>query len=161
MEVSRELVKIESKTYSLERNRLNYQSITTESQLGELCDVLHSAETIAFDTEFISENTYRPQLCLVQIAAGSVQAIIDPLKVTNLTPFWQLLAEGNQKTIVHAGREEVCFCLRATGKIPANLDRPRISGGLSHARQEIAAKISCQGSNAIRLAETTALGTTT
>ena len=130
MEVSRELVKIESKTYSLERNRLNYQSITTESQLGELCDVLHSAETIAFDTEFISENTYRPQLCLVQIAAGSVQAIIDPLKVTNLTPFWQLLAEGNQKTIVHAGREEVCFCLRATGKIPANLYDVQIASGL-------------------------------
>ena len=98
-----------------------HQLVTSESQLNELCEQLSSADVIAFDTEFISENTYRPELCLVQIASGETQTIIDPLKVGDLSPFWQLLAEGGQKTIVHAGREEVGFCLRATGKVPANL----------------------------------------
>ncbi|MDG2408953.1 MAG: ribonuclease D [Pirellulales bacterium] len=129
MEVLRESAKI-PETFLLGSNRLMHQFITTEDELNELCDSLSSADTIAFDTEFISENTYRPQLCLVQISAGSIQAIIDPLKVTNIQPFWKLIAEGNQKTIVHAGREEVGFCLRATGKAPANLFDVQIASGL-------------------------------
>ena len=129
MEVLRESAKL-VKTFLLGSNRLMHQFITTEDELNELCDSLSSADTIAFDTEFISENTYRPQLCLIQISAGSIQAIIDPLKVTNIQPFWKLIAEGNQKTIVHAGREEVGFCLRATGKAPANLFDVQIASGL-------------------------------
>ena len=107
-----------------------HQLVTSESQLSELCEQLSSADVIAFDTEFISENTYRPELCLVQIASGTTQTIIDPLKVGDLSPFWHLLAEGGQKTIVHAGREEVGFCLRATGKVPANLFDVQIAAGL-------------------------------
>ena len=107
-----------------------HQLVTSESQLNELCEQLSSADVIAFDTEFISENTYRPELCLVQIASGEMQTIIDPLKVGDLSPFWQLLAEGGQKTVVHAGREEVGFCLRATGKVPANLFDVQIAAGL-------------------------------
>ena len=129
MQASGEWVKLKQIPFK-RTNRLMHQLITSESQLAALCDQLASAETIAFDTEFISENTYRPELCLVQLAAGATQAIIDPLKVRSLGPFWQLLSDGNQKTIVHAGREEVGFCLRATGKIPANLFDVQIAAGL-------------------------------
>ncbi|MDG2206604.1 MAG: ribonuclease D [Pirellulales bacterium] len=109
---------------------MNYQLITTDDQLRALCETISSAETIAFDTEFISENTYRPQLCLLQVAAGPTQAIIDTLSVGDLTPFWQLLCEGNHKTIVHAGREEMGFCLRAIGKIPTDLYDVQIASSL-------------------------------
>jgi len=109
---------------------LNYQLVTTDDQLRALCETISSAETIAFDTEFISENTYRPQLCLLQVAAGPTLAIIDTLSVGDLTPFWQLVCEGNHKTIVHAGREEMGFCLRAIGKIPANLYDVQIASSL-------------------------------
>ena len=95
-----------------------------------LCETLATAETIAFDTEFISENTYRPQLCLLQIASGPVHAIIDTLSVTDLSQFWHQLCDGTHKTIVHAGREELGFCLRATGKVPANLFDVQIASGL-------------------------------
>ena len=107
-----------------------HQLVTSENQLNDLCEQLSSADVIAFDTEFISENTYRPELCLVQIASGEMQTIIDPLKMGDLSPFWQLLAEGGHKTLVHAGREEVGFCLRATGKVPANLYDVQIAAGL-------------------------------
>ena len=109
---------------------MNYQLITTEDQLVELCEALLAEKTIAFDTEFISENTYRPELCLLQIAASSVRAIVDPLKVPNMEPFWRLLVNGNHKTIVHAGREELGFCLRATGTVPHNLVDVQIAASL-------------------------------
>ena len=47
-----------------------YDQITTPSQLAELAAELARAETIAFDTEFVSEDTYRSELCLIQVAAG-------------------------------------------------------------------------------------------
>jgi ribonuclease D len=109
---------------------LDYLQINTDRQLEELCERLACEPTIAFDTEFVSEHTYRPQLCLVQVAAGSLLAIIDPLCVQDLNPFWNLLAEGNQCTIVHAGREEIGFSLQAVGKVPARLFDVQIAAGL-------------------------------
>ena len=40
--------------------------------LRTLCDALSAEEFIAIDTEFLRENTYYSQLCLIQVAAGAV-----------------------------------------------------------------------------------------
>ena len=81
-----------------------YELITTQNALEALCDALRDAPSIAFDTEFVSEHSYKPELCLLQVAAGDRLALIDTMAVTDVTPFWQLLAEGQPETIVHAGR---------------------------------------------------------
>ena len=60
---------------------MDYQNITTDSQLRDYCRELAGAGSIAFDTEFVSEHTYRPVLCLVQVAAGERLAVIDALAV--------------------------------------------------------------------------------
>jgi ribonuclease D len=109
---------------------LNYEKITTTNQLRGFCQTISSATAIAFDTEFVAEHTYRPQLCLIQIAAADKRAIVDTLSVDDVTPFWELLANGDHQTIVHAGREEVGFSLTAIGKPPANLFDLQIAAGL-------------------------------
>ncbi len=109
---------------------MDYIQINTDSELQQFCGLLASEPAIAFDTEFVSEYTYRPQLCLIQVAAGKHQAIIDTLSVQDLSPFWDLLATGNGSTIVHAGREEVGFSLTAIGKVPAQLFDVQIAAGL-------------------------------
>ena len=48
---------------------VQYDHITTDQQLREFCGQLAEADIIAFDTEFVSEDTYQPELCLVQVAA--------------------------------------------------------------------------------------------
>ena len=103
--------------------------ITTDSQLGSLCERLAQCDTIAFDTEFVSEHTYRPQLCLIQVAAGGELSVIDPLAINDLTPFWLALAAPGHETFVHAGREEIVFCLGAVGKPPANLFDVQLAAG--------------------------------
>jgi ribonuclease D len=103
--------------------------ITNESQLTSLCQRLAGCPSIAFDTEFVSEHTYRPQLCLIQVAAGGESSVIDTLAVGDLTPFWQVLAEPGRETIVHAGREEIAFCLAAIGKPPAGLFDVQLAAG--------------------------------
>ncbi len=103
--------------------------ITTERELSELCRRMADAPWIAFDTEFVSEHTYRPQLCLVQVAVDDYLAAIDPLAVHELAPFWQALAEEGHETIVHAGREELVFSLAATGRPPARLFDVQLAAG--------------------------------
>lgn len=111
---------------------MKYEDITTDQQLEKLCKDLTGASWIAFDTEFVSERTYRPKLCLVQVAAdGDILAVIDSLAVNDMTPFWEMLATGDHETIAHAGREEFLFCQRAIDKRPSQLVDIQLAAGMA------------------------------
>ncbi len=109
---------------------MTHLEIRTDEQLAEYCEQLKSCPWIAFDTEFVSERTYRPLLCLVQVATEKGLALIDPLTVDDVTPFWQALARGQHETIVHAGRGELEFCLRAVERRPARWFDVQVAAGL-------------------------------
>jgi ribonuclease D len=109
---------------------MSYTLVTSAAQLQKLCDDLAAADAIAFDTEFVSEHTYRSQLCLVQVATSKHLAVIDPLATHDLTPFWEVLARPGHQTIVHAGREELGFSLSAVNCVPAGLIDVQIAAGL-------------------------------
>lgn len=103
--------------------------ITTERDLLALCKDLEQAPAIAFDTEFVSEHSYRPQLCLVQIATDDRVVAVDPIAVRGVAPLWEVIVEGNHETVVHAGREELCFALDARGKRPNRLIDVQVAAG--------------------------------
>ena len=109
---------------------VQYEHITTDQQLSDFCAALSGTSSIGFDTEFVSEDTYRPQLCLLQVAADDRLAVIDPLSIDDVSPFWRLLTDGVDETIVHAGREEFRFCWRATGKRPAGWFDIQLAAGM-------------------------------
>lgn len=108
---------------------VQYENITTDDQLQDYCRTLAAAPVIAFDTEFVAEHTFRPVLCLIQVAAAGGLAVIDPLAVQDMTPFWETLASGDHETIVHAGRGEMEFCLQATGRFPKRLFDVQLAAG--------------------------------
>jgi ribonuclease D len=107
-----------------------YDLITTSSQLATLVERLAGHSHVAFDTEFVSEHTYRSQLCLIQVAAPDTLAVIDTLKVPELDPFWRLLTEPGRTTVVHAGREEMGFILHAIKARPSSLFDVQVASGL-------------------------------
>lgn len=109
---------------------MQYDHIIDSRHLDEFCASIASERFIAFDTEFVSEDSYRPELCLIQVAAGSRLAVIDPLEVGDVNPFWNLVASPGHETIVHAGREEFRFCRWATGKRPAQLFDVQLAAAL-------------------------------
>ena len=109
---------------------MQYQYITTDEQLHDLCSELRQAKVIAFDTEFVSEDSYLPELCLIQVAAGEAIALIDPLAITDVSSFWKTLAEPGHTTLVHAGREELRFSLFAIDQPPCDLYDIQIAGGM-------------------------------
>lgn len=109
---------------------MQYEFIATQRELLDFCDAAATARMIAFDTEFVSEDTYRPELCLVQVAADDRLAVIDPYPIEDLSPFWELLAKDGHVTVVHAGREELRFSLEAIGRSPHNLFDVQIGAAL-------------------------------
>jgi ribonuclease D len=109
---------------------MQYHNITTDEQLQQYCRELAGHPRVAFDTEFVSEHTFRPVLCLIQVAANGELAAIDALAVTDLTPFWNTLAAEGRTTIVHSGRSEVEFSIQAIGRPPAGLFDVQIAAGL-------------------------------
>ena len=110
--------------------RESFDVVTSDARFGELVDRLADQPFIAFDTEFVSEHTYRSQLCLLQVAAPGVLAVVDTLAVREIEPFWRLLAEPGRTTVVHAGREEMGFILNAIQARPAKLFDVQVAAGL-------------------------------
>ena len=110
------LEKLERLHYDV--HSMRYEHVVTQQQLVEFCDSLRDAPAIAFDTEFISEDSYKAELCLVQVAAADRLAVIDPLAIEDVNPFWELLAAAGHETIVHSGRQEFLFCTEAIGRRP-------------------------------------------
>ena len=108
---------------------LQYDSINTVDDLKQFCDEIADYPVIGFDTEFVSEDSYRPQLCLIQVAAGDRLAIIDPVYVEETGPFWELLTAPGKTVIAHAAREESRFCFRFTGKPISGLFDTQLSAG--------------------------------
>lgn len=94
----------------------DHNYIDEDDELIRYCESLNDSEVIAMDTEFLSETTYRPQLCLIQVAddRGDV-AIIDPLALSTTKPFWELMGSGRHTIVAHAAREEIRFCDRLGG----------------------------------------------
>ncbi len=107
----------------------NHQVITSQTGLSELCDRLKLAECFAFDTEFVGEDSYQPQVCLIQVATDSFQAIVDPLAGLDVQPFWEMVADPAFETLVHAGSEDLALCWKTLGRPPAAVIDLQIAAG--------------------------------
>ncbi|MEM6473399.1 MAG: HRDC domain-containing protein, partial [Planctomycetota bacterium] len=108
---------------------MEYLSISKIDDLRSFCDEIADEPVIGFDTEFVSEDRYRPQLCLIQVAAGDHLALIDPLKMDSTEPFWDLLVQPGKTIIAHAAREESRFCYRYTDQPIAGLFDTQLAAG--------------------------------
>ncbi len=94
--------------------------ITTTEALSDLCERLAKSEFVAVDTEFMRENTYWPELCLVQIANTEEAAAIDPMAPgIDLKPLLDLMCENEDVLkVFHAGGQDVEIIVNLTGKTP-------------------------------------------
>jgi len=94
--------------------------ITDSAELAALCERFAKAEFVCVDTEFMRENTYWPELCLIQIADTQEAAAIDPLaKGLDLSPLLDLLVDNEDVLkVFHAGGQDVEIIYNLTGKTP-------------------------------------------
>ena len=106
------------------------QVVATPDAFRACLEHLRTTDCIGLDTEFVGEESYRPELCLIQVATPSRLLLIDPYSCGDLTPFWTLMLDPNRVVVVHAGREEVRMCWYAIGKPPAAIFDVQIASAL-------------------------------
>ena len=97
--------------------------ITTTDDLATLSDRLAGEPFICIDTEFMRENTYWPQLCLLQIAGpDGVGYAVDPLADgLDLAPVLDLLHKPDVVKVLHAARQDLEIFYNLSGKVPEPL----------------------------------------
>jgi ribonuclease D len=94
--------------------------ITDSQSLAELCGRLATADFVAVDTEFMRENSYWPDLCLIQIADANEAAAIDPKAPgLDMGPLLALMVDNRDVLkVFHAGGQDLEIIHNLTGKTP-------------------------------------------
>ncbi len=100
---------------------MHIHTLINESEpLERLCERLARSDFVAVDTEFMRENTYWPDLCLLQIANSEEAAAIDPkAEGIDLTPLLNLLVNNEHVLkVFHAGGQDLEIIFNMTGGTP-------------------------------------------
>jgi len=93
--------------------------ITTQEQLESAIAALRQSAFVTIDTEFIRETTFWPELCLIQMAAPGVTALVDPLADgIDLAPFFALMADESVLKVFHAARQDIEIVFNLGNLIP-------------------------------------------
>jgi ribonuclease D len=106
--------------------------IADATALADCCAHLARCAQVGLDTEFVGEESFHPQLCLIQLATPDALYLIDPFAFAadELRPLWELLVDPTRLLVVHAGREEVRLLHRSIGRMPGSLFDLQIAAGL-------------------------------
>lgn len=82
--------------------------ITKQEELEAAVGAFEKASFVTVDTEFIRETTFWPVLCLIQMAAPGLTALVDPLAPgLDLKPFFRLMANEAVTKVFHAARQDI------------------------------------------------------
>ena len=115
------------------------QFIDTPDAVAVLAETLSGAPWIAIDTEFLRERTYRPELCLLQIATGgnNTVACIDPLAVDNIDPLLDVIYEPSTLKVLHAAGQDLEIFYWLRGEVPQNLFDTQVAAPLMGFAEQI------------------------
>ena len=101
--------------------------IDDDRALAELVAVLVEQPAYGLDTEFMSERTYWPQLCLVQVSWTGGVALVDPLACD--VRALEAVLRSPATMITHAGASDLPILDRAIGARPSSLFDVQLAAG--------------------------------
>ncbi|TKB48508.1 ribonuclease D [Ferrimonas sediminicola] len=111
-------------------SELSWQWIDSDEGLARLCDQASRAEAVALDTEFVRTRTLYAQLGLIQLYDGTNLALVDPLAIDDLGPFWRLLENESVVKVLHSCSEDLEIFAQQGGVQPKPLFDTQVAGVL-------------------------------
>ena len=105
--------------------------ITSDAELAAACGRWSAARVIGIDTEFVRERTYYPRPALVQVADGDGVVMVDPLEISDFTPFERLLADPSIVKSMHACGEDLGVLELLTGTPPRGVFDTQLAGAFA------------------------------
>jgi ribonuclease D len=104
--------------------------LSDNAAVAALAQRLAAAPYISLDTEFLRERTYRPQLCLLQLATPAEAACVDPLAEVSLDALAAALRASAAPKILHAARQDLEVLWPVFGSIAPVFDT-QVAAGLA------------------------------
>ena len=100
------------------QNPPHFTVITDNTALLEICNLAQQQSAVALDTEFMRVSTYFPKLGLIQVYDGERVSLIDPLAITDFSPFVALLSNPKVLKILHSCSEDLLVFLQEFDQLP-------------------------------------------
>lgn len=100
------------------QNTPHFTVITDNTSLLEICNLAQQQSEVALDTEFMRVSTYFPKLGLIQLYDGERVSLIDPLAITDFSPFVALLSNPKVLKILHSCSEDLLVFLQKFDQLP-------------------------------------------
>lgn len=98
-----------------------YTKIENKKQMEQFSIENSKIQWIAFDTEYTTEKSYKPNLCLIQILTQNGKYIIDVTKVKNINLFNNMIVNPNILKITHSGEHDYRILNDKYQIIPKNI----------------------------------------
>lgn len=86
---------------------IDFNWIDTNEKLIIACRDCKHVSVVALDTEFVRIRSFFPKLGLLQLFDGKKVYLIDPLTISDFTPFIELLKNPNILKVLHACGEDL------------------------------------------------------
>lgn len=111
--------------------------ISTSEELERFCERASTSPVLAVDTEFLRERTYRPRLCLIQLATAEGEiAAVDPIAIHDLEPVARLFRDNSIVKVLHACSQDLEVIDGALGCVPSPMfDTQLAAAFLGHRMQ--------------------------
>lgn len=105
--------------------------IESRAGLDNFMEHVRAEGSFAYDTEFIGEETFIPNICLLQLATRTRIALIDPFAfdAEALEQVWNAVCDPTLTTIVHAGGQDIEAAQRRTNRQALNVIDTQIAAG--------------------------------
>ncbi len=100
------------------QNPPHFTVIADNTALLEVCNLAQQQSAVALDTEFMRVSTYFPKLGLIQLYDGERVSLIDPLAITDFSPFVELLTNPKVLKILHSCSEDLLVFLQEFDQLP-------------------------------------------
>ena len=93
----------------------DYVYVTTPKALAEVVAAIARAPVIGVDTEADSLHCYQERVSLIQVSDSTINAVIDPLILADLSPLAPILADPAIVKVIHGADYDVVGLKRDFG----------------------------------------------
>lgn len=99
--------------------------------LSSACDHWSTQAFVCVDTEFVRRTTFFPQLGLIQISDGVSNWLIDPVNISEWTPFVRLMSNRDVLKVMHSASEDVDVMNSRFDVVPAPLFDTQVAAAIA------------------------------
>ncbi len=107
----------------------DYLFLETQIAFDEFVTTNQSITWLAYDTEFIMEKRFYPDLCLIQVATEVGTYLIDSIKIKDLGGLMSMMENPDILKITHAGENDYRIFYKLFGVLPKNIFDTQVADG--------------------------------